>query len=161
MFLRSEIAMPQFATLEIIGIKTWRAEPGDHALPIGRRGRRAIRIIVVSWFIFASVDSGLPKPFAGGFVEAHKTTSRAGGFTRRVRASRCRSLASERLTCEDAIAPDHRRGVARLRQRNAPAHVFVRAPVHGQIAFVRETGAVGTAPLRPISCERESGQKAG
>src|SRR2546430_13615335 len=102
MFLFSKFAMPNLAAIKIVCVKAGRAEPGDHALAIRHRRCGAIRIIVVGQFIFASVDSGLPKPLASGFVEAHESASRAGGFT-----GRAGSLAAKRLSDEHAI-PDRK-----------------------------------------------------
>ena len=68
---------------------------------------------------------------------------------------------AKRLSDEHAISPDNGRGVARLRQRNAPSDVFVRAPMQWKIGFVRNPGSVWPAPLRPVFCKNESGDKAG
>ena len=109
--LLSEIHMPQLLAREVPRIQPRRAEPRDHPLAIGRRRCRAKRVRLVRFLRRRPPGSGLPEHLAVLAIHAHQ-----GALVARV------------LREEKAPAPDDRRRVPRLGQRDFPAHIFRRAP---------------------------------
>src|SRR5262245_20742754 len=60
---------------------------------------------------------------------------------------------------EDAVAPDDRRTGAGAGERDLPAHVFLRRPLHGQAPLGRNPQATRAAPARPVlAVRRRSGK---
>src|SRR5947208_956424 len=92
-------ASPQFLPAEVVAIKAVRRERNDDALAVGHGRSGAIRVGRVGRFLFPRRDAGLPEQLAVRAIQAHERATVADG-----------------LGDEEAIAPDNRRGITRLRQ---------------------------------------------
>src|SRR5829696_5031585 len=80
MFLRTEVSMPQFLSLEVVGIKP-RCAIGDNdsfAVSNGRGG--TVRIRRVCRFTVLDIDAFLPEKLAVGAIEAHQCPAMRQNF---------------------------------------------------------------------------------
>src|SRR2546430_897366 len=101
-----EVAMPKLPSCEVIAINPGGTERGDNPLAVRDGGTGAIKIGLMCWFLLRRGDAGLPEHFSVGAV---KTNDRAVVF--------------DGLSQEHTVAPNHRRGIARFRQRCFPADI--------------------------------------
>jgi len=102
--------MPEFFAGEIVSGKAGRAERGDDDLAVCDRGSGAVGIGGVGGFLFLVSDAGLPKEFAGRFIETQEIAA---------------VLLLNGLSDKDAVAPDSGSGISAFGQRRSPADVFV------------------------------------
>src|SRR5262249_49597692 len=94
---------------------------------------RAIRICWMRWFGFRRGYGRLPEQFAVPAIEANE-----------------RAAIAERLSYENAIAPDNGRRITALCQGHAPLRVIRRAPADGQILLVANASSQRSSPGRPV-----------
>src|SRR4051794_41035869 len=83
----------------------------------------------------AKGDPLLPKHFSVAPVEAHE---RPAFF-----AINC-------LGYEHLVPPNHRRGIAALRQGDFPGNILICAPAQGELTFLGHTRSLRASPLGPV-----------
>src|SRR5436190_17124954 len=126
--------MPKLLSFEVITTNTCRTERSNDALAVGDRRTGAIRISLVCRFLVHRIRSGLPLQLPISAVKAHDS-----------------ALVFDSLRYEHLVAPNHRGGISRLRERRFPANILIGAPDGWEIFFHADASAFGSAPLRPIA----------
>src|SRR5437016_10677742 len=116
--------MPKFVAGEVIAVKSGGSEGNDDPLPIGDRRSRTEWIGLMRHLFFGINDFRAPKLLA---ISAIKTNQGAAAFF------------FHRLGEKDPISPNHRGGIAALRQGSAPTDILIGAPMERQRLFEANT----------------------
>src|SRR6185436_11205491 len=140
------IAIPQFASIEIVTGQPGRAIPGDHPFTISRRRSRALRIGAVGQFLALVIRSLLPKQLARRPIETEK---------------RPPLFLGDGLRDKNPVAPNNRSRVPAIGQRHAPADILVGAPPQRELGLITTAIPVGTAPSRPVGRRGRGGGEEG
>ncbi len=183
----AEVALPERLALAVQAVDPARAEVRPDPLAVGnRRGRRPGAVGVGALVRLGLEHRALPDRLAGGAVERQDDEAHlAVGSHAALAALARRGAGSGRPGCRrrpnggrlgvdrrqqiDAVAPDHRRGMAAARDRHLVADVRRLAPGRRRVAMGSDTVAPRAAPLRPVAlrhifgrhggAEREKGEK--
>src|SRR3954464_2783386 len=134
MVLFPKIAMPKLLSCEVITINPCRTERSNNALAVGDRRPRTIGICLVGRFLVHRIHSRLPLHFSISAVKGHDG-----------------ALVFDSLGYEHLVAPNHRGGIPRLRERRFPTDSLIGTPNGWQIFLRADASAFGSAPLRPIT----------